>query len=168
LRHDTNLGTAAAINTAFADATGKYVTWVSSDNVMHPRWLERLAGELDENSSLGAVYSAFNCCQQGGETREVRQGPYDPDRLLASENCYFGPSFLIRREVWQEHRGGTAHDYDSWTRVEEACWDRGLTIGYVDEPLCDYHKGDWNTAMRFPELYDAPKWQAEAMRRRAG
>src|SRR5687768_14067358 len=44
-QHEENRGTAVAINTAASVMSdhAKYVTWVSSDNVMHPAWLERLA-----------------------------------------------------------------------------------------------------------------------------
>lgn len=165
--HPTNLGTAAAINSAagLIGPEARYVTWVSSDNRMHPRWLERLAGELEGRPTLGAVYSAFNWCD-GPDVRPLRQGPYGPERLIGSEACFVGPSFLIRRDVWQSHRGFNSHDYDHWLRVEEACWSKGLTIGYVDEVLCDYRRGEWNTCRRRPDLYDAPRWRREAIERR--
>jgi glycosyltransferase involved in cell wall biosynthesis len=103
--HETNRGAAAAINSAAALASGEYMTWVSSDNRMHPEWLETLAGRM--TPSTGAVYSAYNRCEQGTKPVAVRQGPYDPTALISSDNCCFGPSFLIRRDVWQEHRGGS-------------------------------------------------------------
>jgi glycosyltransferase involved in cell wall biosynthesis len=164
--HSQNRGTAAAINTAYSMAKGELITWVSSDNVMYPNWLSSLVRHLDGNPEDGAVYSAYQRIEDGVGCN-VFPGDYDPGRLISSENCYFGPSFLIRREVWQEHRGGTAHDYDNWARVEEACWKSCLTIDYVPEVLCDYYKGDWNTSLRHPELYDAPKWRAEALKRRS-
>lgn len=169
--HPSNQGTAAATNSAAAQVgeDARYVTWVSSDNVMHPRWLECLARELDARPELGAVYSQYHRCQSGGgkTTRRIESpGPYNPKRLISGDECYFGPSFLVRREVWPEHRGGTAHDYDSWARTEEACFARGLTMACVYDVLCDYHRGDWNTAVRYPERYDAPRWRAEALERR--
>jgi hypothetical protein len=146
---------------------------VSSDNVMDPDWLARLAGALDEHPEWGAAYSAYRSVSlatapgtKAPRPKVMRRTAYDPGELIAGENCYFGPSFLIRREVWQEHRGGTAHDYDDWARVEEACWSRGWTIGNVGKSLCDYRHGDWNTVKRRPELYDAPKWRAQAIERR--
>jgi hypothetical protein len=97
----------------------------------------------------------------------VRQGPYSPKALIQSDACFVGPSFLTRREVWQEHRGGISHDLDNWLRVEEACWRRGWTLAHVDEVLCDYRRGDWNACVRRPDMYDAPKWRALAEQRRA-
>jgi glycosyltransferase involved in cell wall biosynthesis len=166
--HEKNQGTAAAINSAAALASpdSRYFTWVSSDNMMYPRWLGALAGELDAHPHLGAVYSAYNRYEDRID-RVVLPGDYCHERLLRSDDCYFGPSFLIRREVWQEHRGGISHDYDNWARVEEACWARGLTIGYVGQPLCDYHAHPDRASVRLRHLYDAPKWRDEAIRRRA-
>lgn len=166
LTHYVNKGTAAAINSAAALATdSRYMTWISSDNLMHPSWLDTLGDVLDEHANVGAVYSAFNWCE-GEHTKTIRPGPYHPDRLIATEDCYFGPSFLIRRSVWQDHRGKIAHDYDNWTRVEEACWAKGLTIGYIDEPLCDYRVHPDRASVRMRHLYDAPLWRAEAQLRR--
>ena len=162
VRHEFNQGTAAAINSAFKLSQGEFVTWVSSDNVMYPNWLEVLHQEI---RNFGAVYSGYNRVE-GRLKIPVRQGPYRPDQLIETENSYFGPSFLIRRECWAEHKGQTAHDYQNWTRVEEICWLRGLTLGYVDELLCDYHTGAWQTVRKFPERYDAGKWRDEAIRRR--
>ena len=64
------------------------------------------------------------------------------------------------------HRGGTAHDYDHWAKVEEACLFYELPIVHVEDCLCDYYVGDWCRAKVRKDLYDAPKWRAEARRRR--
>lgn len=166
--HTDNRGTAAAINTAAEFAMSDLLTWVSSDNVMHPDWLETLVGEM--GPGVGAVYSAYERVDHGVMTfvpREERPGPYDPARLISGESCYLGPSFLIRREVWQEHRGGNSHDYDNWLRVEEACWAKGLSIRYVDKVLCTYRCHPGQTGARFPKKYDAGHWRSEAIKRRA-
>lgn len=158
--HAENRGTAEAINSAARLATGELMTWISSDNLMDARWLETLFKRLTDKPCLAAVYSGYAVVE--GESRhEVRQGEYDPSELLRSENCYFGPSFLIRREYWQEHRGGSSHDYDNWARIEESG-----PIEYVDELLCEYRRGDWTTCRRRPDLYDADHWRSEAMARR--
>jgi hypothetical protein len=163
--HEENRGTAAAINSAAALAAGGLLTWVSSDNVMRPDWLARLVAEMDE--ATGAVFSDYHWIDtELGDSRTVCVGEYEPDRLLKSEACYFGPSFLIRREVWTDHRGGTSHDYDHWARVEEACWLKGLAIRRVPAVLCDYRRGPWAVCRRRPDLYDAGKWRAHAIERR--
>jgi glycosyltransferase involved in cell wall biosynthesis len=167
VHHKDNLGTAAAITMAATLARkepGDLITWVSSDNVMHPSWLETLEWYLRAHPKAGAVYSAYRRIE-GAKTYEVRPD-YPAGSLIGTENSYFGPSFLIRAEFWHDQRGGTAHDYDNWTRVEESCVASRKSIDYVDVMLCDYRVGAWCTARRHPERYDAGKWRAEAIERR--
>jgi glycosyltransferase involved in cell wall biosynthesis len=169
ITRSVNGGCHAAINAGlyFLDLDAA-LSWVSSDNVMYPDWLSTLSAAL--KSGVGAVYSAFDMPGHKGKTITVRPGPYDPDRLVSSENCYFGPSFLIRAEIWRaagDHEGGSAHDYGHWARVEEACWDAGMTIEYVDKPLCWYRVHPEQTVKRRPDLYDAPEQRRKALERRA-
>lgn len=168
-RHPDNRGTAAAINTAASLISDdvEYITWVSSDNIMYPNWLEHLLEYMKPD--VDAVYSAYNrhdLFPNAGKTRPrtMDPGPYHPGRLISSLECYFGPSFLVRREHWLEHREGLAHDYDWWLRFEE----RTQRIAYCPIPLCEYRMGPWQTGRNRPAelLADARKRQAEARERR--
>ncbi len=171
VRNGENIGAARSINAGVVVLRGLNVdaiSWVSSDNRMYPNWLEKLSEAL--RPGVGAVYSAFDTTTPEGKKITIRQGPYSKDRLASSENCYFGPSFLIRSEIWRaagDHEGGSAHDYGHWARVEEACWAAGLTIEYVDEPLCFYRQHPEQTVKRRPGLYDAPEQRRKALERRA-
>lgn len=194
-----NRGTAAAINAGEGVSRGRYLTWVSSDNLMHPLFLERLVAELD--AGAGCAYGGFfwwpvtpsEACSiarvatgywsREGEhspgpaamglpfewvcrSRALHQ-PYDPARQIAQEACYLGPAHLVRREVWAEHRGKISHDLDAFLRIEEACWERGLPIVGVDEPLCVYFAHSERATVTRRAEYDAPHWLAEARKRRA-
>ena len=165
-----NQGTAKAINSGAEIARGALWTWVSSDNVMDPRWLDLLSAALQAHPSplCGVAYGGFDWIKNG---RTVTHGsPYDPSRLIKDRNCFFGPAFLMRRDIWRlagQHRGKISHDYDHWLRVEEVCWRLGYEIEYVPESLCKYYAGDWRVTVRRAHEYDADKWQAEARIRRA-
>jgi glycosyltransferase involved in cell wall biosynthesis len=161
IRHTENRGAAAAINSAARIAKGDLMTWVSSDNVMEANWLERLTAEM--TPSVGAVYSGY----WDGTTTIFND--YEPDKLISDEACYIGPSFLIRADVWREageHAGGISHDYGHWLRVEEVCWKHGLQIKAIPDKLCYYRRHDKMAGTRLMHLYDAPKHQDEARRRR--
>ncbi len=164
LLYGKNRGTAAAINSGFKDSTGDLVTWVSSDNIHEPHWRDALESAMGPD--VGAVYSAFRYGIRG----TVHFTPYDPGRLIRHQACYFGPSFLILRDVWEAagpHRGKISHDYDHWLRVEETCWEKGLGIVGLAEPLCDYRVHDKRVTVTRRDQYDADHWQAEARIRRA-
>lgn len=183
--HPRNHGTAHAINTGVSFLTGvgafggpyDALTWVSSDNEMSPDWLEVLADAMEEHKA-GAVYAGFDYVIPTVERRDSAWKDvarylhirHEPGLLLASpKNCYYGPAFLIREDVWLAagpHRGRIAHDYDHWLRVEEACWARSLPIVGVDRSLCRYNAhADRATIVRRDE-FDAFRWQAEAKVRR--
>jgi len=182
IRHDRNAGTAAAINTGIARLLAEWpdleaLSWISSDNEMMPQWLALLGGELDRGA--GAAYGGFWCVPTNApgavHPHTLRRRGWSfiahaPRKLVDEVNCYYGPAFLIRRDVWEAagpHRGGTAHDFDHWLRVEEACWARGLRISGVNLPLCVYNMHDKRATVVRRDESDAPKWQAAARERRA-
>lgn len=176
LEHAKNHGPATALNTC-RDALGPDCaplrTWVSSDNVMSPDWLEKLVAVM-RDEKVGACFSDFTQRARIGKTTKdivAVTGPWRRGRLTETINSYFGPSFLMRSEVWDgagPHRGRGAHDYDHWARVEEFCEWKGLEIRHVPGSLCFYgqHEGQW--ARRDPSVLDAEHWRAEAIKRRAG
>lgn|GEM_PF-3206481 len=175
LRLSKNSGTATAINAGFKEA-GKWMdqwagdclatlwmSWVSSDNIYEAGWGMNLESKTRDDT--GAIYSAF----WRGNKDNVRFTPYDPNRLISSTKCYFGPCFLIREDVWKEagpHRGKISHDYDHWLRVEEVCWKRGLKILAHPEPLCLYRVHNKRVTVTRRHEFDADHWQAEAKKRR--
>jgi GT2 family glycosyltransferase len=55
----TNLGFAGGHNQLFGDSAGAYVQLLNQDTVLHPHYVERLAGALDRDSTLAAVQGAI-------------------------------------------------------------------------------------------------------------
>ena len=169
-----NRGTAEAINAGVRNLTAGWtcsrfdaLTWISSDNVMTPDWLSTLAKAMEETGA-GAVYSGFVIVHPGGRRQNFFR-EHRREGLLEDVNCYYGPSFLIRRDVWHEagpHRGKIAHDYDHWLRVEEACYRRRLPIVGVPRPLCYYSAHDKRATVVRRAEFDAHVWQAGAKARR--
>jgi hypothetical protein len=174
VEHRGNMGTATAINTGSALASGEFWTWVSGDNDMGPSWLTYLVHEMKGN--VGAAWSSYWRAEHDPETGkdstpvlfQVENIP--PEGLISVEACYYGPSFLIRADVWRSagpHRGRTSHDYDHWLRVEEACWRGNWAIRQVLRPLCLYRVHNLRQCVTRHAQYDAPHWREEAIRRRA-
>jgi glycosyltransferase involved in cell wall biosynthesis len=116
-----NLGLPRALNAGFARATSGYFTWTSSDNVPLPRWLERLAAELDRSPDVGLVYSDWqDIDERGAVRREVRTLDYDPAVLL--RHNYIRASFMYRRECRDEIGDYDPlipyqEDHDYWLRI---------------------------------------------------
>jgi glycosyltransferase involved in cell wall biosynthesis len=168
-----NGGAASAINAGVEyirkHFEPQWLTWVSSDNIHHQNYAQRLLAVARSLPYIGAVYSGFACIEFPQKKKKPWRSfaHYDPARLHADEACYMGPSFVIREDVWQSHRGKNAHDYDNWVRVEEACWAAGLKIISIDEDLVTYRDHVERTGVRNRAGYDANVWFREMRDRRA-
>ncbi len=167
VRLSGNLGTAEAINYGIDRLRKlgdfKWLTWVSSDNVCYSNWIKRALEEDD--GQTGVIYSAMDV--RGDIKPHKSYMAYDRGFMSKKAVCYFGCSFLIRADVWKDHRGRFAHDYDNWMRVEEACWEKKLRFVGISEPLAMYrvHKGQ-RTKNRGPGDSDAVHWLNVGRKRR--
>ncbi len=168
----TNCGAANAINVGIQylrslNASFDWLTWVSSDNIQYPFWIERLMQHV--TPQVGAVYGGFDAIPGPGakQRRHYCFSPYDSHRLGKHHACYMGPAFIIREDVWHNHRGKHGHDYDNWCRVEESCWVKELEIIGVNEALSAYlmHR-DQATCHHGEGDADAPKWLKVTKKRR--
>ncbi|UOF90554.1 glycosyltransferase [Fodinisporobacter ferrooxydans] len=144
-----NEGVAKALNTGFQyfleDPEIQYLTWVSSDNIYYPTFIEKLRDVLKYGSeNIGLVYSSFRHIGSGGQSlqtekdliafREFQKQP--KENLL--DVCFVGVSFMYKKQYAANIKGyelEPVEDYDYWLRLTEFC-----DIDYVPEELMDYRK----------------------------
>lgn len=112
-----------ALNTGFRRATGEYLTWTSSDNILLPDMLEVLVEALDSNPDIGMVYADWEIIdEQGRIVEQVETLDYDPDLLMRLN--FVNACFLYRRAC-QERVGLYDHDYmyvedwEYWHRISQ-------------------------------------------------
>jgi glycosyltransferase involved in cell wall biosynthesis len=146
-RHAENLRLPAALNTGFAFARGRYLTWTSDDNSYQPDAIAELVRFMESRPNIGIVYSDFVRVDEGGRVLDcVEVG--EPEGL-AIDNC-IGPCFLYRREV-HERCGGyceemyLAEDFDFWLRAS-----REFKLAPFHRPLYCYriHPGSLTAQKR--------------------
>lgn len=70
----TNGGTGSAINRGLKASTGKYCTWVSSDNFYYPEFLETLVDIMEFNINVDYAFSAFEWCNVKSGQKQVLNG----------------------------------------------------------------------------------------------
>lgn len=134
-----NYGLPHALNEGIRQISGEYFTWVSADNQLHPRWLERLTAALHSNPDHAGVISDYYHIDNDGRVFEkIHLKGY---QLNGFQNS--GPSFLWRRNTLR--RAGLfdismegIEDRDYMNRV-------GMTgpVYHLPEKLCYYriHEG---------------------------
>jgi len=94
-----NRGASGALNRGFAEARGEYRTWLASDNLYHPGFLESMVGFLDERSAVGLAYACFENVDERGQFVDYAfLEPWYPGLLLVNPGAV-GVAFLYRREV---------------------------------------------------------------------
>jgi glycosyltransferase involved in cell wall biosynthesis len=144
-----NAGPSAARNAAIERAGGGYFTFLDSDDLLMPRYLETMEEVLGRNPGAGLVHTRAWVLDEAAGGGRVRRGIWppadyvtssdesreDPVVALAAGN-YVGAVQTARREA-VERAGGLdddlrqAEDYDLWLRIAIA----GFQVVSEPEPL---------------------------------
>jgi glycosyltransferase involved in cell wall biosynthesis len=125
VHRQANQGQAAAKNKGIELAHGEFVAFLDADDEWMPRKLELQLPLFERSSSVGVVYSAFECMNVDGKTfsrpRTVMHRGEVSGRLLI-ENFVCFPSAVVRRECIDRvgafvERYVMGIDYDLWLRI---------------------------------------------------
>ena len=141
--NDSNLGVAESRNRGILASTSDYIMFLDSDDILHPRYLEKVASILDQHPEVGVAYS--NYAEFGDRRKVVKLPPFNP-RLLLVECIVMGTG-MARRQALAQVGGYDAEqifeDWELWISVIEKGW----TAKGVKETLYNYriHKGNRDT-----------------------
>lgn len=139
-----NKGTVIGLNTLLDAADGKYICWLSADDVYTEDMLEDSLEFLESRKEFDLVFSDYETIDENGEflrsspfrryREELKQGAgYQPYKTLLTEGCCIhGCTIFARRECFDENRFRAAyryaHDYDLWLRIAAE-----FPVGYIDK-----------------------------------
>lgn len=121
--HKQNERLPRALNTGFEAASGEYLTWTSSDNILLPYMLERLVWALDSRPDVGLVYADWQVINDDGQVLGTVQ-TLDYDQCLLRRVNYINACFMYRREC-QDRVGLYDPDYilmedwEYWWRISQ-------------------------------------------------
>jgi glycosyltransferase involved in cell wall biosynthesis len=119
VRHTSNLGLPAALNSGFAISRGQLLTWTSDDNLYRPDALAVLVDFMKCNPEFDIVYAGFSYVNDQGKV--IGRHPVLPVEELTYRNTV-GACFLYRRSVYEKIGGYDVNavqveDYDFWLRA---------------------------------------------------
>jgi len=137
-----NGGCSSARNFGVANANGKYVAFLDSDDEWDPRWLETTVAMMEADPGVGAVYGSLARVGSdgsdhgvfdlslGGQYREATV-PY----VLSQASGLLGSNIIARREVVQQIGGWdetfpTSGDFEFGLRLAVA-----TRVGLVAAPM---------------------------------
>jgi glycosyltransferase involved in cell wall biosynthesis len=138
-----NGGTPSALNLGLALATGKYICWLSADDIFSENKVSKQAELMEREADLGFSYTSFVVIDGKGEKQYEVNSPYFPDKQEMAtklmEGCFINGSSVMMRSSALKTIGNfdeslpQAHDYDLWFRFL-----RNYPCGFLAEHLLAY------------------------------
>lgn len=154
----SNGGTASAMNMGIGSSSGKYIAWLSSDDMFKPDKIMRQLAFMRQIQSAFS-FSAYATMDHTGQIIRQFEGtemkrPNDIYRLLAAYNPINGCTTLIEKRLFLQYgffneKLTYTHDYDMWVRLAL----NGVRPDYLPEALTIYRFHDQMGSVRHrPEL----------------
>jgi glycosyltransferase involved in cell wall biosynthesis len=124
VRHEENQGIPKTRNDGLREARGEYLAILDSDDLAHPRRLEKQVRVLDENPRVAAVGSWLKKIDDTGRTTGVLLRPVGARRIRARIpfiSCFKNPAMTARtalmREFGYREQFVYCQDIDMWARM---------------------------------------------------
>ena len=126
--HQANAGVAGALNEGLKRARGRWIHWLSSDDMFEPTKLETNRRWIERHPDCNFFFSYFSLLRQstGDLTKHDLWGPLpEPEHQILGlfhRNYISGITICVRREAWDKvgHFDpdlSHAQDYDQWLRI---------------------------------------------------
>ncbi len=134
-------GQAAALNAAFARASGAILGWLNSDDALLPGAVARVVQELEQNRALLVYGGALFVDEAGREIFPLEPRPFDVEAMVrACANHVVQPGSLFRRRAFElagpfDERGYYFFDFEFVLRLAQAA---PGTIRAIDDRLATY------------------------------
>lgn len=134
----SNQGVSTARNNAAAHATGDFLLFLDSDDLLYPDSLEVMMAALD--AAGPKVAYCYGQLQYFGEKNDVfKSANFDPSEL--SKLNYIQTSVLIKRDVFDEVGGfdrgfDLREDWELFVRI----WHHGYAGVHLPRPVIKYRK----------------------------
>lgn len=138
-----NGGTPSALNLGLSLATGKYICWLSADDVFIEDKVSKQVGLMESDPSLGFSYTSFVVIDANGNKQyTVNSANFSDKQEMVTklmEGCFINGSSVMMRSSALQKIGNfdeslpQAHDYDLWFRFL-----RHYSCGFLAERLLAY------------------------------
>lgn len=139
IRHSTNQGLPAALNTGMDAAEGKYLLYLDADNLITPWTLETFYLALEQNPSLDVASGGLAVYDKAGDHKIARDWPFghiDPLHQLQHINQLTSTSMMrlssVKRLGGYRVRQRKNEDGEFWCRAVSA----GLRLEQVTDKPC--------------------------------
>ena len=140
-----NGGTASALNYGMSRASGKYVAWLSSDDMFYPTKIATQVSFMESNSTQFSYTDYHTINEHGQIINHHSQIPLTNQRQLTETLLTYCPingcTVMMLRHLaeslgWFNPDLPYTHDYDLWSRIAL----NGVPMVYLPQPLTQYRR----------------------------
>ena len=118
-----NVGQVKTLNRAWQSCSGKYIGYLSSDDLLYPNAITELVAQIDKDSSIVCVFPDSELIDEFSQV--VKKNvcrPYNLSETLITQECYIGPGAIFRKEAFDKIGGWRedlrlAPDREFWIRL---------------------------------------------------
>ena len=121
-----NTGPAAARNLGLDKSKGQYISFLDSDDLWPPEYLETIIGQLDKNKDYNTAYTRIICLRQDGTKanmsadKRYKSGCMTRD-FFATSPSLFPSAICFHKSVWEnifwDEQLIGVEDYDIFVRI---------------------------------------------------
>lgn len=134
-----NMGQSRTLNKGWALAKGKYIGYLSSDDLIYPEAVEKMVSILETDSNIVCTFPDSNLIDiQSNIIKKNICREFDLENLIVRQECYIGPGALFRGDAFHAIGGWDptlklAPDREYWIRLAS----RGRFV-FCNEILAGY------------------------------
>lgn len=122
-QRQANMGQVRTLNKGWGRARGKYLAYLSSDDILYPGAVRKLVEVLEADPGIACVFP--DCDLIDEESRVIKRNvcrPFDLAQLVVDQECYIGPGAIFRRSAFEAAGGWKpalrlAPDREFWMRL---------------------------------------------------
>lgn len=133
--HAANRGLAMARNLGISMCTGRYVTFIDSDDEYLPSHLALRAGYLESDPSIELLHGGVEVVGD-----EYVADKHDPAKRIAIVDCVVGGTFCIKRDLLSRIGGYREVEYGDDADLFERAQASGAKIVKIADPTYRYYR----------------------------
>lgn len=118
-----NSGQSAALNFGWMKSSGKYIGYLSSDDILYPNAISLLVETLEVNQNAIAAYCDYDLIDAKSKIiRNVKSPIFKRQELIETLTCPPGPGLLFKKETFIMYGGWNTElkqmpDFEYWLRI---------------------------------------------------
>lgn len=105
IQQQFNMGVNCALSTAFQKASGKYVVFFASDDMMAPDFIDTVSQTIKQHPNIDVIYPYLQCINENNKFIDREILPYNANRfdilreLFYNQNVMTSPGMIIKHDA---------------------------------------------------------------------